>query len=463
MTIILTGLNHRTAPVELREKLALTGYTLPLAFETLRSSQRPEGHYPPIHEGVILSTCNRLEVCAVVDDLDGGREHIESFLAGLQGINAEDIRLHLYFLAEEDAVRHLMRVACGLDSMILGESQILGQVTQAFSDAQISGLTGPILSHLMARAIHAGKRARTQTDIGRYTTSISHAAALLVRDRLPAAVPQVLIVGAGEMALLAARALQKHNTAGLTFLNRTYSHASALASEFGGSAADWSQLSEALGRVDAVIAATGAPHTVIYSSDVLAALPARHGRPLLFVDIAVPRDVEITVDDIPGISRYDIDDLQSVVDNNTTQRQAAIPQVEAIIEEELHIFSEWYYSREVSPVIKDLRHHAAEVAQAEIDQALSKLGQVDDHTARVISRLAHRLVNKLLHEPTVRLREQAAAGKGHGYAHALSELFGLQATECGLRQESSHSSDIPVTDAVCSLRCITSLDERCVP
>jgi glutamyl-tRNA reductase len=438
MTIILVGLNHRTAPVELREQLALTGGALPEALAALRHEGRRESDavesgqpsLAALREGLILSTCNRLEIYASTDSAYHGSRFIEGFIARLEGFPAERLRPHLYFLEGEAAVRHLMRVAGGLDSMILGEPQILGQVTAAFRAAQNAGLIGPVLSHLLAQAIHAGKRARSETPISRFTTSVSHAGARLVLEKLPPredrSAPEVLVVGAGEMATLAARSLRDRGVQRLAFINRTTSHADALAAKFDGRSLNWGQLGAALSQVDAVISATHAPHTVIHAQDVEQALAGRNGRGLLFVDIAVPRDVEVSVGDLPGVQRCDIDDLQSIVDANTAQRQAAIPQVEAIIEQELAAFFEWYYSRQVKPVIQGLRRWASDVAQTEVEQALNRLDGADEHTARVVNRLAHRLVNKLLHEPTVRLRGQAAEGNGYGYAHIVSELFGLE-------------------------------------
>lgn len=439
MTIILVGLNHRTAPVALREKLALTGVSMELALKTLGSPQ------VPIHEAVILSTCNRLEVYAVVHNRTQGWQHVGRFLAALQDIPIADLQPHLYQLEEADAVQHLMRVASGLDSMILGEPQILGQVGQAFDDARSAGLTGPLLNHLFAQAIHAGKRARTDTSIARFTTSVSHAGALMVLEKSAAKNPKVLVVGAGEMALLAAKALSKHGVTQFAFFNRTSSRAETLAQEFGGQTFNWHQLSEALTWADAVITATGAPHILIYANNLAHDLPKRNGRPLLFVDIAVPRDVDVAVSQLEGVERYDIDDLHSIVDANTAQRETAVPEVEAIIETEQNSFMEWYHGREVTPIIQNLRQWANEVAELEVNQALNKLQNVDDHTSHVVNRMAHRIVNKLLHEPTVRLRGQAVAGNGHGYAHAVSELFGLQ---------------VPADDAVCDV-CGANTDLNC--
>lgn len=434
MSIVLVGINHQTAPVELRDQLSLSGDALRMALDELSV-------YKPTHlngnmaealaqECVILSTCNRLEIYAIVANPEHGWSSIASFIGQFRNIPIESLQPHLYFKSDREAAYHLMRVACGLDSMILGESQILGQVALALNESQSSGTAGAILSHLFAQAIHSGKRARTETDISHYTTSVSHAAALLVAEKVSrVADHHVLIVGAGEMAGLAAQALKRHGAQHITFLNRTYRRAETLAKEVGGQAKSWSQLTESLTWADIVICATSAPHTIIYAADVERILPQRNNRPLLFIDIAVPRDVEDIVSDLPSVQRFDIDDLQSTVDSNIAQRKAAIPGVEIIIDQELTLFLEWLNSRQVSSIIQNLREWAQHIAAAEVQQALNRLPDADQQTEQVIQRLAHRLTNKLLHEPTVRLRSHAAEGNGHGYAYAVRELFGLDRLE----------------------------------
>lgn len=453
MSIILVGLNHRTAPVELREKLALNGCALPMALEELWNKRQAAEEHSSVQEGVILSTCNRLEIYAVVENRDAGWQHIEQFLCDLQNIPPEELRTHLYMHEGTVAIDHLMRVACGLDSMILGEPQILGQVTQAFEDAKSAKMTGAILSRVFSQAIHAGKRARTETDISRFTTSVSSAGSQMVLENVIATEPNILVVGAGEMAILAAKALQKQGIKNLTFINRTYSRAANLAEEVGGTSMGWHQLAEGLAWADAIITATGAPHTVIYADEVQAVMNNRNDRPLLLVDIAVPRDVDVAVGNLPNVQRFDIDDLQSIVDSNTAQREAAVPQVEAIIDQEVQLFLEWHHSREVTPVIRDLRKWATDVAEAEVQQALSKLPDDDGQVAKIVNQLAHRIVNKLLHEPTVRLRGQAVEGNGQGYAHAVSELFGLHSVQCSVWNDTCQpGSALPQT--TCNLHCI---------
>lgn len=430
MSIVIVGLNHRTASVELREKLSLSAFALQSAFAEFRSQTRIEADSEQvsqiINEVVILSTCNRLEVYASADHADEGILFIEQFLSKLQNISVDEMKAHIYNHIGDDAVLHLMRVACGLDSMILGETQILGQVTRGFEDARKAGMMGSILSHLFNQAIHAGKRARTETPISRHSTSVSHIAALLIVEKLRQRdTAHILIVGAGEMAALSAQAFKRFDICDMLFINRTYEHAEALANEYGGIAQTWFQLEEALGWADAVICATGAPHVILYRHDLEAVLQQRENRPLVIIDIAVPRDVENTVRELPGVQVYDIDDLQSVVDTNVDHRKAAVPQVETIIRQEMARFAEWYHSRQVTPVIKTLREWAQNIADDELAQTLDRLSDADERTRQIVRRMAHRLVNRLMHEPTSRLRIQASEGNGYRYAHAVRELFSL--------------------------------------
>src|SRR5574341_1247897 len=445
MPIVLIGLNHRTAPVELREQLALTGCGVHMALEEL-----PRASGGPIREGVILSTCNRLELYAETYSVDSGSEALIRFLARVQGLPEEDLQPHLYVFHDDAATVHLMRVAAGLDSLILGEPQILGQVAQALSNAQSSGTVGPVLSHLFGQAIHAGKRARTETEISRGTTSVSHAAALQVRASLgDLSSVRILIVGAGEMAELAARSLQAHGAQNLICINRTFARAQSLALQIGGQAVNWYHLPQTLVEADAVITATGAPHTVIHVGNVANVLPHRNHRPLLFVDIAVPRDVEEAVGKLPGVQVLDIDDLQAHLDENLAMREAAVPRVEEIIRQEAASYSDWIRSRDVAPVIADLRRKAQDLAQQEVEDALRRLSNLDQHDQEIIAQMAHRLVNKLLHEPTVRLKACASEGDGYTYAHAMRELFALN-EEARQRTAPHHAQAISSSHGVAS-------------
>ncbi len=438
MPIVVMGLNYRTAPIEIREKLTLSGCALQSALEELKRLLLAQTQ--GVYEAVILSTCNRLEVIVSTPHVEDAIALVEQFLSR---VSHADLSPHLYSHVGDEASRHLMRVACGLDSMILGESEILGQVTGAFEDARSAGTIGTVLSRLFAHAIHTGKRARTETPISRYTTSVSHVAARRVMEKLnPLQPAKLLIVGVGKMAMLAAQALKRFDMTDLMFLNRTFERADWLATDFGGQAVHWLQLREALVWADAIICATGAPQPVITRHDLESVLDRRQGRPLVIMDIAVPRDVESTIRELPGVQYDDIDDLQSVVDANIELRRAAIPQVEAVIEQEIERFTDWIRSRQVVPVIKQLREQAQIIADEELTHTLSRLPDADERTRQLITLMAHRLVNRLMHEPTSRLREQAAQGKGDLYADAVRELFALN-DEPEIAQSVASAHDLP--------------------
>lgn len=433
MQIVLIGLNHRTAPIALREQFNLADCALRMALDDLgaklSASPSSNGQKPAVRlsEAVILSTCNRLEIYAtVIGDSEDGWRILEGYLSSLQGIPLQTFKPHLYHLAGNEAVIHLMRVASGLDSMILGEPQILGQVSNAQTEAHFAATSGPVLSHLFDLASHAGKRARTETSIGRHTTSISHAASQLVKDKAgDLETLELLVIGAGEMAEVAAHALRSHGAKDLRFINRTFTRAENLARQFEGQAVNWYHLADALATADAVICATGAPHIVIHADDVQPILPQRSGRPLLLVDIAVPRDIEESVGRLPGVAYYNIDQLQSVVDSNLAQRQAAIPEVEVIINEEADRFDSWLQGRQVLPVLVELRKQAQEIAEVELARNQYYLDELAPEYQEKVNQMVQRIVNKMLHEPTVRLKQSAAEGNGVAYAHALRELFAL--------------------------------------
>jgi glutamyl-tRNA reductase len=365
-------------------------------------------------------TCNRLEIY-VEGSLDAAAP-IERLLAKWGGLPLDALGSHLFCCEGETAVRHLLRVASGLESMVLGETQVLGQVADALEVAQNAHASGAILSHLFAEAIHTGKRAHSESEISRHSTSVSHVAARLAHE-WAGTEARVLIVGAGEIAALAALAVreQRHE---ITVINRTYDKALALAREVNGRALDWLQFGSALPWADVVISATSAPHHVIHARGL-----ANRQRPLLLIDLALPRDIDPTVTALPHVDLWTLDNLQAQVDANLAQRSAAIAPVEAIVEQETTLFLDWLRSREVAPVITDLQRWARGVAEREITQALNRLDTPDAHTEQVIARMAHRLVGKLLHEPTVRLKLHAAEGDGQDYAETLRDLFGLDDSE----------------------------------
>lgn len=419
MAILLIGLNHRTTPVELREKLYLSNDKLyPVLTELKQQS-------PTIEETAIVSTCNRFEIYAVVRDVVAAEQEILDYICQYYHLSKAELKTYLYIQQEQFAVRHLMRVTSGLDSMILGEAQILGQVNSAFNCATSVSTTGTLLHRLFEQALHSGKRARTETAISQHTTSVSHAAALLVNNRLQIENPYVVVVGAGEMAELAAQATQNHNVNRIAVLNRTYEHGVTLAEKIGGTAFSWSRLWDLLAEADVVISATGAPHWVLYAEDMQRVMQQRKGKPLVMVDVAVPRDIDPDAGKIDGITLYDIDDMQQVVDDSLAHRESCIPSVEAIIDKESQKYWHWLNERNVVPVIKEMRAEVSSLVDAELHVALQKLEHLSDYEQDVVKRMAHRIMNKILHAPTTSLREHAANGDGDDYADVVRDLFDL--------------------------------------
>ena len=423
--ILLIGVNHTTAPVSLRERLAISGTQLT---EALACFGQSNGNRPvPFSEGVILSTCNRLEIYAVTDDPDRGREALIQFLSRNRRVRPEEFVDSLYVKHDAEAVTHLARVACGLDSMVVGEPQILGQVTDAYQTALSRQATGPVLNTLFRHAIQAGKRARTETNISRYATSVPSAAAALAEQEMGALDGRVvLVMGAGEMGRIAARALATRGASSLIVANRTYERGLMLARELGGQAMTFDRQAEALARADVVVTATDAPHVLVTPKKVATAMAQRPHRPMLIIDIAVPRDADPAVAEIPGVRLFDIDDLQDVVNGNLEAREREIPCVEAIAAEEAAAFMRWFRALDVVPTIADLRRQAEAVKAQELDKALRRLGNLGDREREVVCALAHGLVNKLLHQPTVRLKQHAIQGDGYLYTGVVRELFGLE-------------------------------------
>lgn len=416
MTLILVGINHQTAPVELREKVYLADDTVRLALQKLGDES--------LTEVVIVSTCNRLEIVGWAEQSEYGFDAVETFLAHFQNVPAEELHPYLYFLKGHEVVQHLMRVASGLESLILGESQVLGQVAHALALAQAANTDGTILSRLFSAAIHAGKRARTETAISQHTLSVSHAAVLLIQRHVEQlASASILVVGAGEMAELAVKALQTHDSHSISLINRTDTKASQLAQRLGVEALEWRNFPQALHAADVVIAATGAPFPIIWSEDV--STLEGQAKTILFVDIGVPRNIDEKIKDLPYAHLYDIDDLKDVVEGHRTLRQAEIGQVESIIAEELEVYWQWLQSREIVPIIKELRHQTEMLAQVEVEQTLRRLPELTPREQEIVTQLAHRLVSKFLHTPTVQLKSRAAQGDHHDYVHAVRQLFEL--------------------------------------
>jgi len=437
MQILKIGLSHKTAPIEIREQLSLSEAALPSALGLL-CPQNSDGPAYAL-EGAILSTCNRLEVYAVANCAEQGRQDILNYLARISGVPPAIFVPHLQIHQDDNAVAHLCQVACGIDSMILGESQVQGQVARAHQLALAHGAAGAVINTLFRTALQAGKRARTETAINRHATSISHAAvelALQIFDNL--STKTALLIGAGEMAELAAKNLVDHGVGQLLVVNRSTGRGAALARQFNGKSLGWDRLTQALWSADIVISSTAAPHAILRPDAVTTAMRMRHNRPLFLIDIAVPRDIDPAVGDLPNVFLYDIDNLQQVVDANLEQRRRQIPHVQAIICQQVAEFMAWFRSRDVVPTIVDLRQHVDGIRETELAWALQKLEQLSDKERRVIHAFSQRLVNKILHQPTVQLKQRANGCEAYRYADTVRDLFALNPKPDCPEKESPH-------------------------
>src|ERR1051325_11389279 len=395
MPLACTGVNHRTASVALRERLALG----PVAQRRLlhAARQAPE---TPFGELAILSTCNRTEVYAApVATSDA----LLALLSSIAAVPPESLAPHTYHESGVAAVRRLCRVAAGLDSMVLGESEIQGQVAAAFRTAEEAGTTGPVLAAAFRAAAQAGRRARSETGISLLPTSISSEAIRLLRDiAAPLDRLSVLLVGTGKMGRLAGQALRRE-TARLTVISRTADHARELAQRCDAAALGWHELREAIAHADAIICSTGAPHAVVSRDLVVNAIATGGARRRVFVDIAVPRDVEPEVRDLPGCELYDLDALQQRLAGNLEARRQEIPVVERIVEQEVGRFDQWQRRQVVHPLLVEMRAQGEAIRQRELARALRRLGPASPGAAALLDEFSRSLVHKLLHEPTRRL------------------------------------------------------------
>jgi glutamyl-tRNA reductase len=420
--LLALGLSHKTAPVAVRERFAVGGDALGDAVARLR---RTGG----VREVALLSTCNRTEVYLVSDGFAGGRAAAVEGLAALAGWTAEQTAPYLYgYIGPEDVAEHLFRVAAGLDSLVLGETQVLGQVKDAYRVACDRETVGKVLHALFHRALEAAKRIHRETGVGRSAATVSSAAVDLARKTFgDLAGRRVLLVGAGETAELVAHHLQEAFLARILVVNRTPERAEALAARYAGQARRMDELEELLAEVDIVVSSTGAPRPVIGRDALARAAARRRRRPLFVVDIAVPRDVEPEAADIPGVFLYNVDHLEGVVSTNQRQRLREARRAERLAADEAARFSAWVQSLDVVPVIRALREKADAIRAAELERALSRLGPVGERQRAVIEGLAASLVNKLLDGPTRRLKTLAAGPGGIEAARALADLFALPA------------------------------------
>lgn len=420
MYVLLAGLNHRTAPVEVRERFSICGAELAQAYQELKS-------HADLEASVILSTCNRTEVYATAKDIQKGFEALEAFLSKYAHMNEEDLIKYLYQPNCYDAILHLFRVASGLDSMIMGEPQILGQVKEAHQSAMEAGASDGVLNALFQRAIYVGKKVRTDTDIDRHPFSVSHAAVELARQILgDLDNKSVLVTGAGEMSETTIRYLMSNGLKSVIISNRSYDKAVKMAENFNGRAVYFNQLPTELSQADIVISCTAASHYVLREDNCRQVLESRQGRKIIMIDIAVPRDIDPALKDIPGVFLYDIDQLENVVDAGYEERQSVIQEAEQIILDELEKFNDWLGSLYVVPVIKALKQKGEIIKENEIKRACNRLGKLSEQEQNIIASMANSIVNQILHFPMVNLRELAATQQGHLYAEVAKKLFALQ-------------------------------------
>jgi glutamyl-tRNA reductase len=413
MSLVLVGISHRVAPVEVRELLALS---LKRSGEVARELAGGE------QEAVCLSTCNRTELYVSADDADEAAARAAELLVRTSGLEPEALHGVLYRLRDEAAALHLFRVAGGLDSMVPGEGEILGQVRAAYE----AGETGPILDRLFRQALHAGKKVRSETAIGENPASVSSAAAALVEQVFgDLAACRILLVGAGKTGELAARNLASRGGRIALVANRSPEKASELAARFGGVPIALERIVDELGGVDVVVSSTSASGYVLRREDVEGVLHARKGRPLFLIDIAVPRDLDPAIHELEGCYLYDIDDLQGVVVESLAGRRQEAGRAEAIVAAEADRFQEWQASLDVVPAIASLRAWAEGIRAAELERARSRLGRLTDSERAAVESITAQIVNKLLHLPTVRMKEAAAGADGAVYAETVRHLFGL--------------------------------------
>ena len=438
--ILAIGASHKTAPLALRERLALPEGRAAHVLREIVSHEQ-------IREAVAISTCNRTELYMVVGDPVEAESAALGCVSRQVGIRPTELVSSLYSLRDADAVRHLFEVAAGLDSMIVGEAEVLGQVKRAYELALVEGATGPIANRMFRDAIAAGKRVRTETALGRAHDSVPSVAVDLARSTLgDLGSRRVLVIGAGETAELTAKALHMRGADTIFVANRRYDRAIGLAQRFGGSAVRFEDLPARLLDSDIVVSSTASPHQIVGADELVEVMEQREGRPLLIVDIAVPRDIDASVRDVPGVTLYDMDDLQREAARSLSVQATEATRARGIVEDEAGRFERWAASLDVVPTIAALRERADAIVEQvlrENEQRWVALGE--DDRARV-ELLARAVVSRLLHEPTLRLKA-AEGDESYGYVQALRELFAIDAGELEAPPEA------PAAD-------VTSLDER---
>jgi glutamyl-tRNA reductase len=426
--LFLLGVSHRTAPVDLRERLDFSSGDLSAAAELIAAR-------PSMSESVVLSTCNRSEIYVASSDPACAREELVAFLSDYHHVPTQAFQPHLFALENSAAVAHLFRVAAGLDSLVVGEPQILGQVKDAYQTAAGKHCVGPVLSNVFRWSFGVGKRVRTETALGGGAVSVSFAAVALARKifgRLKGR--HVLVVGAGEISSLTAQHLRAQGVGDIVITSRTHANAEALATEVGGVAVPWDGMVSALGAADIVITATGSQRPILTRADIDAATGHRRSTPLFIIDIAVPRDVDPAVGEIEQVFLYNIDDLQSIVEENLSKRAAEVERAESIVNEEVTRFMAWQRSRSAVPTIVALRQRFETIRVSELQRLEGKLGALSPEARARVDDVTRLIVEKLLLEPTEQLKALPDEETQAAYTEAINRLFKLQHDEESLKR-----------------------------
>ena len=421
MSVVVVGLSHRTAPLDLLERMAVRDERLPKALASLMGRDF-------VSEAVVLSTCHRLEVYAVAERFHGAMADVRHVLSELSFVPPEDFSDHLYVHYDDAAAAHLFAVAAGLDSVVLGESQILGQVRHAWERAREEEAAGARLSQLFRQALEVGKRARTETAIARGITSLSQAAVAMASEQLPdLSHRKVVVLGAGEMGAGLVDEVAEAHVPGsqVVVANRTRSRAEQLAERAGGRAVTLPGLWEAVADADLLLTSTGSTSVVVGAADLAAALVPRQGRPLLVVDLGMPRDVDPAAAELPGVRLLGLPDVERFVAARLDERRKEIGPVRAIVDEEVARWVDATTARQATPTVTALHQRAEEIRAAELARYRSRLAELEPRERESVEALTRSLLRKLLHDPTVRLKDNAGSAKGERLAGALTELFDL--------------------------------------
>jgi glutamyl-tRNA reductase len=419
VSVVVIGLNHRTVGLDVLEAMTVADAGLAKTLHDLAGRDN-------VAEAVVLSTCNRVEVYVLAERFHGAYDDVRNYLAESSFLPPERFADALYTHYDLDCARHLFEVAAGLDSAVVGEAEVLGQVRTAWDAARESGTAGPALNLLFRHALEVGKRARTETAIGRHVASVSTAAVAMAADRLGSLDGRrVVVLGAGDMARGMARSLADRGVADIAVANRTWERSVDLAAQVGGRALPLDELATGMTEADVLLTGTGASSLMLAHADLARTMADRPDRPLLVVDVAVPRDVDPAAGDIDGVTLLDMDDLRAFAEEGLAQRRGEIALVRDVVNEEVDRYGALSSAREVSPLVAALRDHADAVRRAELDRLASRLEGLDERQRDAVEALSRGIVAKLLHEPTVGLKEAAGTPRGERLAESLRHLFDL--------------------------------------